>query len=139
MLEQLSVLDPERSDVDLADPDLSGFHLKGWNILVRPVSVKDHLKTSTGSKIFLPTTTTDDINYLSNVCKVLKLGSLAFTQEGFRGEAWCKEGDYVLLPKLTGTKIRYKGVTLTMISCDRVLAVLDDPREIDQNFQIVKY
>lgn len=137
MIEQLTVLDKETSDIDLPDPDLSGFHLKGWNILVRPVTVKDKIALKGGKSLFIPGSTSDDINYLSNVCKVLKVGSLAFTQEGFQGQVWCKEGDFVLLPKLTGTKIKYKNVSLNMIACDRVLAVIDDPKEIDPNFQIV--
>jgi len=100
--------------------------------VVRPL----HLEGKTKGGILLTQKLQDDAQYLMNVCKVLKMGSLCYTQEGFQGERWCEVGDYVLIPKLVGNKISYKGYPLTLVNCDRVLAVVKDPFTIDPNFNL---
>jgi co-chaperonin GroES (HSP10) len=72
-----------------------------------------------------------------NVCKVLAVGPTAYTQERFETTGpWCKPGDYVLIPRLGGMKLKYKGTPLTLISCDKVLVKLDDPKDVDSHFNI---
>ena len=127
-----SILSEATTGVDTPDPDLSGFKVCGWQVVLRPL----HIDSKTKGGIILTDSLKDDANCLMNVCKVLKLGSLCYTQEGFQGEKWCKEGDYVLIPKLTGQKISYKGYPITIVNCDRIIAVLEDPQDIDPNFNL---
>jgi co-chaperonin GroES (HSP10) len=115
------------------DPDISGLKIKGWNILVRPI----HVAEKTKGGIHLPGKTTDDLTYLMNVCKVLKVGPQAYSQDMFQGDVWCEEGDYVLIPRNCGTKIKYQGTPLTLVACDRVLLTIDDPKDLDPTFDIV--
>ncbi len=130
---QLSTLSNAKSEEN-PDLDVSDLNITGWNVLVQPLKVDE--KTKGG--VYLPDAYKDDVSYLTNVCKVLKVGSLSYTQDQFKGETWCKEGDYVLIPKNTGTKILFKGHPLTLIACDRVLAVVKDPKDLDLNYNIAK-
>lgn len=129
------ILNVESTSVNDKDPDLTGFEIHGINILVRPV----HVEAKTKGGILLTDKLQDDASYLTNVGKVLAIGSLAYTQEEFGGESWCKVGDYVLLPKLAGNKIKYKGVPLIIVGCNKVMATLDDPKTVDMNFNLTGY
>lgn len=130
---EMSTNSEEATSIGDPDPDLSDFHITGHNIIVRPLLVES--KTKGG--ILLTDSLTKDVNYLMNVCKVLKLGPRAYVQDMFEETGpWCKEGDYVLIPKIGGQKMKYKGVPVTIISCDRVIAVLEDPSTIDPNYNI---
>jgi co-chaperonin GroES (HSP10) len=135
---QLSELNTETTDVNEKGPDISGFNLKGHVVLLRPV----HVSGKTKGGLLLANKTQQDVSYLMNVCEVLAIGPTAYTQEQFLNprtneiEQWCKVGDFVLIPRLSGQKIKYKGVPLTIISCDRIIATLDNPEDIDPNFNI---
>ena len=66
--------------------------LPGFNLLIRPVSVKSETKGG----ILLPNSTKEDMAYLTTVGKVLAVGDLAYKDvDKFPSGAWCKEGDYV--------------------------------------------
>ena len=112
--------------------DLTGVRITGHNLLVQPVKADD--KTETG--VYLPDSVRDDVSYLNNVCKVLVVGPTAYTQDMFKGEAWCKEGDYVVIPKNVGQKLLLKGTPVTLVSCDRVIMVVDEPKFLDPKFNI---
>lgn len=127
-----SILSEATTPVDTADPDLSTFKVCGWQVVLRPL----HIENKTKGGILLTNSLQDDAQCLMNVCKVLKMGSQCYTQEGFQGERWCEVGDYVLIPKLTGQKISFKGYPITIVNCDRIIAVLEDPRDIDPNFNL---
>jgi len=131
-MKTLTILDETKTKMSEGPVDFSGFNLQGWNILVQPTKVDE--KTKGG--IILPDEARDDVAYLNNVALVLAVGPMAYTQEAFKGVAWCKPGDYVLLPKNSGTKILLRGVPVLLIACDRVLAVIDDPATIDPKFNI---
>ena len=135
MLNQ-SVIDESKTDLE-HKVDVSDFHITGWNILVRPVKVSN--KTKGG--IILAEQTRDDVQYLNNVCEVLKLGPLAYkTSDLFKETGpWCKEGDYVIIPKNAGQKLLYKQTPVTLIKCDSVLGVIDDPTVTDPTYNITNY
>ena len=132
-MQQLSIIDKETTAHDSEDPDLSGFKVPNHCIVVRPC----HVEGTTKGGVILSNKTTHDLSYLMNVCKVLKLGERAYKQDLFKETGpWCKEGDFVLLPRLSGQKIKFKNVPITIISCDKVIAVIEDPKDIDPNFNI---
>jgi co-chaperonin GroES (HSP10) len=133
MVIERSILDPETTPIDAPDADITGFNVKGHLLVVQPV----HIEGKTKGGIILAQKTKDDIAYLTNIGKVLKVGPSAYTQAMFDETGpWCKEGDYVLLPRLAGQKIRLKGVPLILVGCDKVIATLDNPKDIDPNFNI---
>jgi len=127
------VLNGETTSVEDKDPDVSTFEIPGHNILLRPL----HVQEKTKSGIILAPKTTYDAQYLMNVCKVLKLGRTAYTQDIFKDSGpYCKEGDYILIPKLSGQKVCYKSTPLVLLACDKVLAVIADPSDIDPHFNL---
>jgi co-chaperonin GroES (HSP10) len=133
MIEQLSHANSETTSWDTPDPDITGFEITGHRLLLRPV----HVEGKTKSGLILAKKTQHDLSYLMNVCKVLKVGPTAYTQEMFEKTGpWCKVGDFVMIPKLGGQKIKFKGVPLTMISCDQVLAIIEKPEDVDCSFNI---
>ena len=133
MVIQSSYLSTETTSVQEEDPDISGFRITGHKLLLRPL----HVEGITKGGLHIASKTMHDISYLMNICKVLDVGPRAYKQEIFNETGpWCKQGDFVLIPRLGGQKIKLKGVPLTLISCDQVLAVLDDPSDIDTHFNI---
>lgn len=126
-------LSEDSTPMDQKDPDITGFNITGHQLLIRPV----HVEGKTKGGIILAQKTQDDIAYLTNIGKVLAMGPRAYVQEMFEETGpWCKVGDYVLLPKLAGQKIKLRDVPLIMVGCDKVLATLDDPRLLDDKFNI---
>ena len=75
--------------------------LPGFNILIRPVSVKSVTKGG----IFIPDSTKDDMSYLTTVGQVLGLGTLAYMdKDKFPTGAWCNVGDYQVIMKVEDPK-----------------------------------
>jgi len=67
----------------------------------------------------------------TNICKVLKMGRECYKdKEKFPSGPWCKEGDWVLITRYAGSRIRIDGGELRIINDDEILAVVDDPRDI---------
>lgn len=116
--------------------DITGLEVQGYNLVVQPFEAEQKITTENGMQLFLPDSFRDDVTYLSNVCRVLAVGPTAYTQEMFQGKPWCKVGDYVIIPKNTGQKILWKKKQVTIVACDRVIAVVDDPAHIDQSFNL---
>ncbi len=129
----MSIVEEEVTDKDIDEPDLKGLRIPNHCILLRPIRVDK--KTKSG--VLLPSDTHSDISYLTNICKVLKLGERAYKQEMFAESGpWCKEGDFVVIGKFEGQKIKFKGIPMTLVSCDRIIAILDNPEDIDPIYNI---
>jgi len=89
------------------------------------------LDSKTSSGIHLPDETIDQAQITTNICKVLRVGSEAYKdKDRFPTGPWCKEGDWILITKYSGSRIQIDGGELRIINDDEVLAVLDDPRDI---------
>ena len=108
-------------------PEVPGYH-----ILVRPVSVK----SATKGGIILPDSIKSDMAYLTTVGRVLKVGTLAYADDKFKGRPWCKEGDYVCYGKHTGNKFFYRGVQLLLIFDDDVKMVVPDSKDLDPTYNL---
>ena len=66
--------------------------LPGYNVLIRPVSVKGITKGG----ILLPDSIKSDMAYLTTVGRVVAIGELAYMdKEKFPKGKWCDVGDYV--------------------------------------------
>ena len=99
----------------------------GFRIVLFPLK----LESKTSSGIHLTDDTIEQSQITTNICKVLKLGPDAYKDKArFPNGSWCKEGDWVLITKYAGSRIRIEGGELRIINDDEVLAVLDDPRDI---------
>ena len=99
----------------------------GFRIVLFPLRLDS--KSSAG--IYFTDDTIEQAQVTTNICKVLKLGPDAYQDKArFPNGSWCKEGDWVLITKYAGSRIRIDGGELRIINDDEILAVLDDPRDI---------
>ena len=110
--------------------------LPGFNILVRPVSIKSQTK----GRIFIPDSTKDDMAYLTTVGEVVVLGDVAYQdKEKFPKGPWCTVGDYVCYGKHSGQKIQYKGLKFILLYDDQVIMKVENPKTLDPTFNLSKH
>jgi co-chaperonin GroES (HSP10) len=89
------------------------------------------LEGKTKGGVLLTDETVTESQVTTNICKVLKMGPECYKdKEKFPSGSWCKEGDWVLITRYAGSRIRIDGGELRIINDDEILAVVDDPRDI---------
>jgi len=121
------------TDDEMPDPETLP-NVPGYHILVRPLSIR----TKTKGGIIMPDKFKDDIQYLTTVGRVAKVGSLAYKDKGkFPSGSWCSEGDYVCYGKHTGQKFIYQGIRYLLIYDDQVIMTIEDPADIDPMYSLV--
>ena len=99
----------------------------GWRMVLFPLKLQG--KTKGG--VLLTDDTVTESQVTTNICKVLKIGPECYKdKEKFPSGPWCKEGDWVLITRYAGSRIRIDGGELRIINDDEILAVVDDPRDI---------
>ena len=99
----------------------------GWRMVLFPLKLQG--KTKGG--VLLTDETVTESQVTTNICKVLKMGLECYKdKEKFPSGPWCKEGDWVLITRYAGSRIRIDGGELRIINDDEILAVVDDPRDI---------
>ncbi len=99
----------------------------GWRMVLFPLKLQG--KTKGG--VLLTDDTVTESQVTTNICKVLKMGPECYKdKEKFPSGSWCKEGDWVLITRYAGSRIRIDGGELRIINDDEILAVVDDPRDI---------
>jgi co-chaperonin GroES (HSP10) len=143
---QLPKFEPNRTDWvspnNIPDPDPLPV-VTGWNILIRPIEPEQKV-----GGIFLPTSFTEDVKYLTNVGQVKALGPMCYTDpnakpsdgayfpHGRYRKPWCKVGDYVVWGKHQGPRLMVKGVSFVLLSDELVLMTLEDPSDINSMFGV---
>ena len=121
------------TDDEVSDPDVLP-ELPGYHILIRPLSVRSETKGG----IIMPDSLKDDIQYLTTVGRVAKVGELAYRdKQKFSEGAWCSKGDFVCYGKHTGQKFLYKGIRYLLIYDDQVIMKISDPSEVDPLYSLV--
>ena len=99
----------------------------GWRMVLFPLKLQG--KTKGG--VLLTDDPVTESQVTTNICKVLKMGPECYKdKEKFPSGPWCKEGDWVLITRYAGSRIRIDGGELRIINDDEILAVVDDPRDI---------
>ena len=99
----------------------------GWRMVLFPLKLQG--KTKGG--VLLTDDTVTESQVTTNNCKDLKMGPECYKdKEKFPSGPWCKEGDWVLITRYAGSRIRIDGGELRIINDDEILAVVDDPRDI---------
>lgn len=97
----------------------------GWRIVLLPLK----LDKKTKGGIHLTDDTIQESQMTTNICKVLKVGPLAYKGEKY-GKIWCKEGDWVIITTYAGSRIRIDGGELRIVNDDEIIATVKDPRDI---------
>jgi co-chaperonin GroES (HSP10) len=118
---------------EVSDPDILP-EIPGYHVLIRPLSVRSETKGG----ILMPDSLKDDVQYLTTVGKVAKVGELAYKDiHKFPNGSWCSEGDFVCYGKHTGQKFLYKGIRYLLIYDDQVIMKISDPSEVDPMYSLV--
>ena len=61
----------------------------------------------------------------------MKVGPEAYKdKQKFPSGPWCKEGDWALLTRYAGSRIRIEDGELRIINDDEIIATVNDPRDI---------
>jgi|TARA_R100000805_G_C3601903_1_gene102541 co-chaperonin GroES (HSP10) len=99
----------------------------GWRIVLFPLK----LDSKTKSGLYLTDDTVEQSQISTNICKVLKVGPEAYKdKQKFPSGPWCKEGDWVLITRYAGSRIRIEDGELRIINDDEIIATVNDPRDI---------
>ena len=99
----------------------------GWRIVLFPLK----LDSKTKSGLYLTDDTVEQSQVSTNICKVLKVGPEAYKdKEKFPSGPWCKEGDWVLITRYAGSRIRIEDGELRIINDDEIIATVNDPRDV---------
>lgn len=124
------------TDNDVPDPENLP-DVASYMVLVRPVKVEEKV-----GSVLLPDAFKDDVQFLTNVGRVVKVGPTAFLDpdamlagnknpHGKHGKKFAKPGDYVVWSKHSGVKIKIKGVAYVLLNDDQLLMKVDDPKDIN--------
>ena len=99
----------------------------GWRILILPYTPSKETKGG----ILLGVETGERNRLASNVGFVVSLGPDAYAdKDKFPDGPWCKEGDWVIITRYSGSRVKIDGGELRIVNEDEILAVVDDPRDI---------
>jgi len=102
----------------------------GYKILIRPQMVGGETKGG----LLMTEKSRDDLQSVTTVGKVLSMGSDAYDN---KKEPWCKVGDYVTYQRFAGARCYHKGYKLLILNDDEVVTRVEDPNDIDPNFEIL--
>ena len=99
----------------------------GYRMLVRPWSGKK--KTKGG--IILSDDTHDKIQMTTVVGLVVKLGDLCYKdKEKFPTGAWCKEGEFVIYGRYSGSRFQTKYGEQRILNDDEIIGKIKAPEDI---------
>ena len=98
----------------------------GWRILLLPYQGKE----TTEGGIVLPQAHVDRENVATVCGYVLKLGPDAYQDKKKFDHAWCKEGDWVIFGRYSGSRFRIEGGEVRLLNDDEILATIKHPDDI---------
>ena len=114
-------LDTERKEMDkLPKPT-------GWRLLVLPVRAKQ--KTKGG--VLLTDKAVEDSQLTTTVAMVLATGPDAYKdKDKFPSGSWCKQGDWVVFGRYSGSRLRIEGGEVRILNDDEILGTIENPEDI---------
>lgn len=99
----------------------------GWFLLVK-VYVRPEMNES--NTIFIPESVRDHDRFQSVTGLVLSMGPEAYKGDRFPSGAWCKPGDWVIIPRNEGFPIVFRKYPMQIIPDDKIVAVITDPTDV---------
>ena len=99
----------------------------GWRLVVLPY--RGVGKTKGG---VLLTDKAVEEQQIASVCAlVLEVGPDAYAdKEKFPNGPWCKKGDWVIIARYAGSRIKIEGGELRILNDDEILGTVDSPEDI---------
>ena len=102
----------------------------GYRIMILPFSQKP----TTKGGIALSDTYLEKERLGTNVGFVVSLGPDAYKDESkFPNGAWCQERDWVIFGRYAGARIKIDGGDLRLLNDDEVLAVVNNPEDVQSH------
>ena len=100
----------------------------GYRILILPFSRKSVSKGG----IHLAEVYLEKERLATNVGFVVSLGEDAYKDERkYPNGPWCKERDWVIFGRYAGSRIKIDGGDLRLLNDDEILAVVEEPQDVD--------
>ena len=98
----------------------------GWRLLILPYRGKG--KTESG--VYLPDQVVEQNQVSTQVGYVLKAGPLAYQdEEKFPKGPWCKEKDWVMFARYSGSRFNIDGGEVRILNDDEILARISNPED----------
>ena len=99
----------------------------GWRLLILPYRGKG--KTESG--VYLPDQVVEQNQVATQVGYVLKAGPLAYQdEEKFPKGPWCKEKDWVMFARYSGSRFNIDGGEVRILNDDEILARISNPEDV---------
>ena len=99
----------------------------GYRITLFPLK----LDSKTKSGIILTDDTVQESQLTTNICKVLKVGPDAYKdKKKFPHGAYCKEGEWVIISKYAGTRIKLADGEIRILNDDEILGTILEPTDV---------
>ena len=134
MKEQSSILTPNNELVGVKKSKTEEPKLPqptGWRLLVLPFKMKE--KTKGG--VILAEDTLERQQVASQVGLVMAMGPQCYKdKERYPEGPWCKEKDWIMFARYAGSRIKIDGGEMRLLNDDEVLATIDSPEDILQEF-----
>ena len=103
----------------------------GWRLLVLPFKMKE--KTKGG--VILAEDTLERQQVASQVGLVMAMGPQCYKdKERYPEGPLCKEKDWILFARYSGSRIKIEGGEMRLLNDDEVLATIDSPEDILHEF-----
>lgn len=118
-----------------------GFRPAGYMIVakvwIRPEEAKVITREDgSTATLWLPDVSRDQDKLTSVAALVCALGPDAYKGENRDGTArfpygpWCRQADWICIPRHSSFLFQYKGVAMAMLPDDKVLGVVQDPTDV---------
>lgn len=129
-------IDEARATIDAQFVEMTGKPFDG-KVAGFMIAVKIYIapEQSDGGILFTDKTR-DDSRYSSVAGLVVGMGPQAYKgthpdgSPRFPEGAWCRVGDWILLPRYEATLLTFRGVSMGMITDDKVQMVIADPKDV---------
>lgn len=98
----------------------------GWQLLLALPKAPEKI-----GSIHLPSSESDKLKAAAVICKVVGMGAEAYAdKEKFPRGAWCKIGDFVIIPRYAGSRIKIGDTEMRLLNDADILATADQPELI---------
>jgi chaperonin GroES len=99
----------------------------GWRIAILPYRGAEKSKGG----IVLAEETQKRTQLATTCGYVLRVGELAYQDESkFPTGPWCKEGDWIIFGRYSGSRIQIDGGEIRILNDDEIIGVVNDPSDI---------
>lgn len=106
-------------------------------IYVRPEEVKEIVRDDgSKAKLYIPQTSQSEDKFQSVAALVCGIGPQAYMGKNADGSdrypegPWCAVGDWVTIPRYEAHMFSYRGVAMAILPDDKIMAVIDDPTDV---------